>query len=166
MKTLKVAGKSDVNKMASMVAHLIQEGEDVELQAVGAAAVSQAVKSIAKAVRRARVGIKDPNRPIGSFIFLGPTGVGKTELCKALAEAMFSDEKNIIIHKIKNIYYIIIYNKAHKQVYNSYVIRYIFLLGLLHLFYICFYFFSYLITLTDLRFEVMDRNSDLQEMYS
>ena len=47
MKTLKVAGKSDVNKMASMVAHLIQEGEDVELQAVGAAAVSQAVKSIA-----------------------------------------------------------------------------------------------------------------------
>lgn len=47
MKTLRVAGKSDVNKMASMVAHLIQEGEDVELQAVGASAVSQAVKSIA-----------------------------------------------------------------------------------------------------------------------
>ncbi|MDR3594315.1 ATP-dependent Clp protease ATP-binding subunit [Clostridium sp.] len=54
------------------------------------------VKSIARAVRRARVGIKDPNRPIGSFIFLGPTGVGKTELSKALAEAMFGDENSII----------------------------------------------------------------------
>jgi ATP-dependent Clp protease ATP-binding subunit ClpC len=57
---------------------------------------NEAVKSIARAVRRARVGIKDPNRPIGSFIFLGPTGVGKTELSKALAEAMFGDENNII----------------------------------------------------------------------
>lgn len=56
----------------------------------------EAVKSIARAVRRARVGIKDPNRPIGSFIFLGPTGVGKTELSKALAEAMFGDENSII----------------------------------------------------------------------
>ncbi len=57
---------------------------------------NEAVKSIARAVRRARVGIKDPNRPIGSFIFLGPTGVGKTELSKAIAEAMFGDENNII----------------------------------------------------------------------
>jgi ATP-dependent Clp protease ATP-binding subunit ClpC len=57
---------------------------------------NEAVKSIAKAVRRARVGIKDPNRPIGSFIFLGPTGVGKTELSKALSEAMFGDENSII----------------------------------------------------------------------
>jgi len=57
---------------------------------------NEAVKSIARAVRRARVGIKDPNRPIGSFIFLGPTGVGKTELSKALAEAMFGDENSII----------------------------------------------------------------------
>ncbi|OFI06924.1 negative regulator of genetic competence ClpC/MecB [Clostridium acetireducens DSM 10703] len=56
----------------------------------------EAVKSIAKAVRRARVGLKDPNRPIGSFIFLGPTGVGKTELSKALAEAMFGDENDMI----------------------------------------------------------------------
>ena len=56
----------------------------------------EAVKSIARAVRRARVGLKDPNRPIGSFIFLGPTGVGKTELSKALAEAMFGDENNMI----------------------------------------------------------------------
>ena len=56
----------------------------------------EAVKSISKAVRRARVGLKDPKRPIGSFIFLGPTGVGKTELSKALAEAMFGDENNMI----------------------------------------------------------------------
>lgn len=56
----------------------------------------EAVKSIARAVRRARVGLKDPNRPIGSFVFLGPTGVGKTELSKALAEAMFGSETSII----------------------------------------------------------------------
>jgi ATP-dependent Clp protease ATP-binding subunit ClpC len=56
----------------------------------------EAVKSIARAVRRSRVGLKDPKRPIGSFIFLGPTGVGKTELSKALAEAMFGDENNMI----------------------------------------------------------------------
>lgn len=56
----------------------------------------RAVKSIAKAIRRGRVGLKNPNRPIGSFIFLGPTGVGKTELCKTLAEAMFGDENAII----------------------------------------------------------------------
>ncbi len=53
----------------------------------------EAVSAIARAIRRGRVGLKDRNRPIGSFIFLGPTGVGKTELCKALAEAMFGDEK-------------------------------------------------------------------------
>ncbi|MGL4109282.1 ATP-dependent Clp protease ATP-binding subunit [Clostridium sp. LP20] len=57
---------------------------------------TEAVKSVARAVRRARVGLRDPKRPIGSFIFLGPTGVGKTELCKALAEAMFADENSII----------------------------------------------------------------------
>ncbi len=56
----------------------------------------EAVKSVARAIRRARAGLKDPKRPIGSFIFLGPTGVGKTELCKALAEAMFGDENNMI----------------------------------------------------------------------
>ena len=56
----------------------------------------EAVRSISKAVRRARVGLKDPNRPIGSFIFLGPTGVGKTELSKALAEAMFGNENSMI----------------------------------------------------------------------
>lgn len=56
----------------------------------------EAVKSVSRAVRRARVGLKDPNRPIGSFIFLGPTGVGKTELSKALAEAMFGYQDNMI----------------------------------------------------------------------
>ena len=56
----------------------------------------EAVKAVARAIRRGRVGLKDPNRPIGSFIFLGPTGVGKTELCKALAEAMFGDENAMI----------------------------------------------------------------------
>jgi ATP-dependent Clp protease ATP-binding subunit ClpC len=56
----------------------------------------EAVASVAKAIRRARAGLKDPNRPIGSFIFLGPTGVGKTELSKALAEAVFGDEQAMI----------------------------------------------------------------------
>ena len=56
----------------------------------------EAVTAVAKAIRRGRVGLKDKNRPIGSFIFLGPTGVGKTELCKTLAEAMFGDEKAMI----------------------------------------------------------------------
>lgn len=56
----------------------------------------QAVQAVAKAVRRARAGLKDPKRPIGSFIFLGPTGVGKTELARALADALFGDEMNMI----------------------------------------------------------------------
>jgi len=56
----------------------------------------EAVSDIAKAIRRSRVGLKDPKRPIGSFLFLGPTGVGKTELCKTLAEAMFGDENAMI----------------------------------------------------------------------
>lgn len=57
---------------------------------------SEAVTAIAKAIRRGRVGLKDPKRPVGSFIFLGPTGVGKTELCKALAEAIFGDENAML----------------------------------------------------------------------
>jgi ATP-dependent Clp protease ATP-binding subunit ClpB len=56
----------------------------------------EAVEAVANAVRRNRSGLQDPNRPIGSFIFLGPTGVGKTELCKALAEVMFDDENAMI----------------------------------------------------------------------
>ncbi len=55
-----------------------------------------AVSSVSRAIRRGRVGLKDPKRPIGSFIFLGPTGVGKTELCKALADSMFGDEDAMI----------------------------------------------------------------------
>ena len=56
----------------------------------------EAVTAVAKAIRRARIGLKDDNRPIGSFMFLGQTGVGKTELCKALAEAMFDNENSVI----------------------------------------------------------------------
>lgn len=56
----------------------------------------KAVSSVARAIRRGRAGLKNPNRPVGSFIFLGPTGVGKTELCKTLSEAMFGDENAII----------------------------------------------------------------------
>ena len=58
--------------------------------------VGQKEAVVARAIRRGRVGLKDPKRPIGSFLFLGPTGVGKTELCKALAQAMFGDEKAMI----------------------------------------------------------------------
>lgn len=58
----------------------------------------EAVEAVANAVRRSRSGLQDPNRPIGSFIFLGPTGVGKTELCKALAEILFDDENALVRH--------------------------------------------------------------------
>lgn len=57
---------------------------------------NEAVQAVARAIRRGRVGLKDPKRPTGSFLFLGPTGVGKTELCKSLAEAMFGDENAMI----------------------------------------------------------------------
>ena len=56
----------------------------------------EAVSAVSRAIRRGRVGLKDPKRPVGSFLFLGPTGVGKTELCKALAEAVFGDENAMI----------------------------------------------------------------------
>ncbi len=56
----------------------------------------EAVKKVSEAILRSRAGIQDPNRPIGSFLFLGPTGVGKTELAKALAQALFDDEKNMV----------------------------------------------------------------------
>ncbi|MBU3111741.1 ATP-dependent Clp protease ATP-binding subunit [Clostridium lacusfryxellense] len=72
---------------------LLKLEESLHARVVGQ---SEAVKSISKAIRRARVGLNDPKRPIGSFIFLGPTGVGKTELSKALADAMFGDENNMI----------------------------------------------------------------------
>ncbi|MDP4092310.1 MAG: ATP-dependent Clp protease ATP-binding subunit [Bacillota bacterium] len=72
---------------------LMKMEEVLHLRVIGQ---DEAVKAVSKAIRRGRVGLKDPKRPVGSFIFLGPTGVGKTELSKALAEAIFGDENSII----------------------------------------------------------------------
>jgi ATP-dependent Clp protease ATP-binding subunit ClpB len=72
---------------------LLRLGDELHRRVVGQ---DEAVQAVADAVLRARSGIKDPNRPIGSFIFLGPTGVGKTELARALAEALFDDENNMV----------------------------------------------------------------------
>ncbi len=74
-------------------AKLLRMEERIHRRVVGQ---DRAVVAVADAVRRARAGLQDPNRPIGSFIFLGPTGVGKTELARALAEFLFDDEKNMI----------------------------------------------------------------------
>jgi ATP-dependent Clp protease ATP-binding subunit ClpB len=80
----------------------LQEGEKQKLvhmeQRIGARVVGQAkaIKAVANAVRRARAGLQDENRPLGSFLFLGPTGVGKTELSKALAEFLFDDEGSMV----------------------------------------------------------------------
>ncbi|MBQ3575714.1 MAG: ATP-dependent Clp protease ATP-binding subunit [Clostridia bacterium] len=83
-----------VNKLTEDEAQrLIQLESILHRRVVGQ---DEAIKAVSRAVRRARAGLKDPNRPIGSFIFLGPTGVGKTELCKALGEALFVDEENMI----------------------------------------------------------------------
>lgn len=83
-----------VKKLAEEEAErLLKMEETLHKRVVGQ---DEAVKSISKAIRRGRVGLKDPKRPVGSFIFLGPTGVGKTELCKALAETIFGDEKAMI----------------------------------------------------------------------
>ena len=79
-----------VNRMLETErAKLLVMEERLHLRVVGQ---DQAVRAVSNAVRRSRSGLQDPNRPIGSFLFLGPTGVGKTELCKALAEVMFDDE--------------------------------------------------------------------------
>ncbi len=72
---------------------LLNMEEELHRRVIGQ---NEAVEAIAKAIRRGRAGIKDPNRPMGSFIFLGPTGVGKTELCKALASSMFGDENAML----------------------------------------------------------------------
>ena len=72
---------------------LIHMEEELHRRIVGQ---DQAVSAVSKAIRRGRVGLKDPNRPTGSFIFLGPTGVGKTELCKTLAATLFGDESAMI----------------------------------------------------------------------
>ena len=75
---------------AARLAHL---EEELHRRVVGQ---EEAVRAVAKAIRRGRVGLKDPNRPVGSFLFLGPTGVGKTELAKALAQGVFGEEKSLI----------------------------------------------------------------------
>ncbi|WP_224749644.1 ATP-dependent Clp protease ATP-binding subunit [Polycladospora coralii] len=83
-----------VNKLAQEESARLLNMEDIlHNRVIGQ---EEAVKSVARAIRRARAGLKDPKRPIGSFIFLGPTGVGKTELARALAESMFGDEDAMI----------------------------------------------------------------------
>lgn len=72
---------------------LLKMEEILHLRVIGQ---NEAVSAVSRAIRRGRVGLKDPKRPVGSFLFLGPTGVGKTELCKALAEAVFGDEDAMI----------------------------------------------------------------------
>ena len=79
--------------MEAEIEKLIQMEERLKKRVVGQ---GEAISSISNAIRRARAGLQDPNRPIGSFIFLGPTGVGKTELSKALAEFLFDDERAMI----------------------------------------------------------------------
>ena len=83
-----------VSRMTEQEAQrLIRLEETLHRRLVGQ---EEAVSAVARAIRRARAGLKDPKRPIGSFIFLGPTGVGKTELCRALGEAMFGDEDAVV----------------------------------------------------------------------
>ena len=91
-----VAGwtKIPVNKLTESESSRLQKLEEVlKVRVIGQ---TEAVHAVAKAVRRGRVGLKDPKRPIGSFLFLGPTGVGKTEICKALSEAIFGNEEAMI----------------------------------------------------------------------
>ena len=99
-------GKEDVAQIVSLWTHipvtsltedeskrLLRLEEELHKRVIGQ---EEAVAAVSRAVRRSRAGLKDPKRPIGSFIFLGPTGVGKTELCRALGEAMFGDEDALI----------------------------------------------------------------------
>ena len=74
-------------------ARLLRMEETLHMRVIGQ---DEAVSAVSRAIRRGRVGLKDPKRPVGSFLFLGPTGVGKTELCKALAEAVFGDENAML----------------------------------------------------------------------
>ncbi len=83
-----------INKIAKSETYkLLKLSDDIKKQIIGQ---NEAVEHLAKAIRRARAGLKDPKRPIGSFMFLGPTGVGKTELAKALARVMFDSEEALI----------------------------------------------------------------------
>src|ERR671933_2443471 len=79
--------------MEGEVEKLIKMEERLHLRVIGQ---DEAVKAVADAVRRARAGLQDPNRPLGSFLFLGPTGVGKTELARALAEFLFDDDQAMV----------------------------------------------------------------------
>ncbi len=91
-----------VSRWSGIPVSRLLEGEKEKLlqmeERIGDRVVGQddAVRAVAAAVRRARAGLKDPNRPIGSFLFLGPTGVGKTELARALAEFLFDDERAMV----------------------------------------------------------------------
>lgn len=105
-KSNQVVGEEDIADIVSSWTHIpvkkLEEAETDRLRRLEeilherVVGQDEAINAVAKAVRRGRVGLKDPNRPIGSFLFLGPTGVGKTELTKALAEAMFGDENAMI----------------------------------------------------------------------
>ncbi len=94
-----------VSKWTGIPVSRMLEGERDKLlrmeEVLGKRVVGQqeAVKAVADAIRRTRAGLSDPNRPSGSFMFLGPTGVGKTELCKALAEFMFDTEEALGAHR-------------------------------------------------------------------
>ena len=94
--------KIPVQKLAESDTDRLKKLESVLHQRV--IGQEEAVKAVARAVKRGRVGLKDPKRPIGSFLFLGPTGVGKTELSKALAEAMFGNEESMIRVDMSNIW--------------------------------------------------------------
>ncbi|HSF02521.1 MAG TPA: AAA family ATPase, partial [Solirubrobacterales bacterium] len=91
-----------VSRWTGIPAGRLMEGETAKLlrmeQSLAQRVVGQpeAVAAVADAVRRARAGLQDPNKPIGSFLFLGPTGVGKTELARALAEFLFDDERAMV----------------------------------------------------------------------
>lgn len=91
-----------ISKWTGIPVYKISESENEKLKSLEknlekkVVGQNEAIKSVAKSIRRSRVGLKDPNRPIGSFLFLGPTGVGKTELTKALAECLFGSENSMI----------------------------------------------------------------------
>ena len=93
-KVVSIWSKIPLEKLTEEESERLLKLEDVLQERV--IGQKEAVRSVSKAVRRARVGLKDPNRPIGSFIFCGPTGVGKTELSNTLAEVMFGDRKSLI----------------------------------------------------------------------
>ena len=99
-----------VSRWTGIPVERMLEGEREKLlqmeETIGARVIGQedAVKAVSAAVRRARAGLQDPNRPLGSFLFLGPTGVGKTELTKALAEFLFDDARRDGSHRHERVH--------------------------------------------------------------